>query len=263
MLGLGLVLYGGEGVGKTSLALQFAMLGKLLCLSIKETGFDDLVTQGVVPKGCRNIDVNSWEELNEAVKREEYDVLVIDSTSGMQNILFDYVCRTQYQGKWDGKEGFSSYYKGQRVDSPPVLSKFMDAMSHLRQKGKHIIIIGHMVTTTEPNSMGADYLSHVIDMDQGDKGGVRSIITKWAQAVLFMNIDVNINRAVETDRITKLIMEGKARDEDVRLMYTTKAPGHSAKNRLGLPMVINMGDSSKKAFENLWKHMPQAYQDLL
>jgi hypothetical protein len=100
-------------------------------------------------------------------------------------------------------------------------------------------------------------------MDQGDKGGVRSIITKWAQAVLFMNIDVNINRAVETDRITKLIMEGKARDEDVRLMYTTKAPGHSAKNRLGLPMVINMGDSSKKAFENLWKHMPQAYQDLM
>jgi hypothetical protein len=262
MQGLGLVFYGGEGVGKTSLALQFGNLGKLLCASIKETGFDDLAIHGDLPKSCRNIQVDTFEELNKVIK-EDYDVLVLDSCSGLQQILFEYVCRVHYEGRWDGKDGFSSYYKGQRVDSPPVLAKFLDALTYVRQHGKHVILIGHMVTTTEPNTLGADYLSHVIDMDQGDKGGIRSLITKWAQAVLFMNIDVSITRSTTIDNKTKTVMEGKAKDDDVRLMYTTKAPGHSAKNRLNLPPIINMGDSPKKAFENFWKELPQAYQDLL
>jgi hypothetical protein len=259
--GLGLVLYGGEGIGKTSLALKFAEFGQLKCLSIKETGYGDLAVTGDVPEGCTNVNISNYEELLQETKTAP-QVLVIDSLSGLQNILFDYVCRTQYKGVWDGKDGFSSYYKGQRVDSPPILSAYTDMLSLLRSRGKHVIMIGHMVTTTEPNTMGADFLSHVIDMDQGDKGGCRSVITKWAQAILFMNIDVAITRATETAK-DRTVMEGKARDDDNRLIYTTKSPGHSAKNRLNLPPIIPMGHSSKDAFLNLYKALPKPYQDLV
>lgn len=259
MRGLGLVLYGGEGIGKTSLALQFSHLGPLTCLSVGESGFEDLEVTGEVPDNCTNVTIKSWEQLLKETKGFDGNVLVIDSLSGLQTILFDYVCRSVYDNDWDK---FTSYWKGQRVDSPIFLGNYLELLDDYRHNGIHVVLIGHMVTTTESNTLGADYLSHVIDMDQGDKGGLRSLVTKWAQAVLFMNIDVAITRATELAK-DRTVMEGKAKDDDNRLIYTTKAPGHSAKNRLKLPPLINMGEAPEEAFRNLWKEMPQAYRDLL
>lgn len=258
--GLKLTFYGGEGIGKTGTALQFGLLGSLKCLSCGESGYIDLEIVGEVPENCTNVQVKTWEQLVRETKNCEEKVLVIDSLSGLQTMLFDYVCRTVYNGVWDGKDGFSSYWKGQRVDSPVYLDSYLNELEKLRTSGTHVILIGHMVTTSESNTLGADYLSHVLDMDQGDKGGVRSLITKWSQAVIFMNIDVAITVATERDK-TRQVLEGKAKDDDNRLMYTTKAPGHSAKNRLKLPPIIPMGDSALQAFKNLWANMPQAYKD--
>lgn len=257
--GLGLVMYGGEGIGKTGTALQFAALGPLTCFSIGESGFEDLEIIDEVPSNCENVNIENWEQLISFTKKIDEGVVVIDSLSGLQKILFDYVCREVYNSDWDK---FTSYWKGQRVDAPVFLDNYLQLLDALRHQGVHIILIGHMVTTNESNTLGADYLSHVIDMDQGDKGGVRSCITKWAQAVLFMNIDVAITRATELAK-DRTVLEGKAKDDDNRLIYTTKAPGHSAKNRLNLPHIINMGESAKEAFKNLWSAMPQKYKDLL
>jgi hypothetical protein len=257
--GLGLVFYGGEGIGKTGTALQFSHLGPLTCFSIGESGYEDLETIGEVPQGCENLNIETWEQLLQNTKKIREGVLVIDSLSGLQKILFDYVCRSVYNNDFDK---FSSYWKGQRVDSPVFLDNYLHLLDAMRHNGVHIILIGHMVTTNESNTLGADYLSHVIDMDQGDKGGLRSCVTRWAQAVLFMNIEVAITRATELAR-DKTVLEGKAKDDDNRLIYTTKAPGHSAKNRLKLPEIVPMGESAQEAFKNLWSHMPQIYKDLI
>lgn len=257
--GLGLCFYGGEGMGKTGLALQHAHLGSLLCLSCGESGYDDLQTIDEVPPGCTNVIVESYSELVSLTQKSKESVIVVDSLSGVQRMLFDHVCQTMYSGDW---EKFTSYWKGQRVDSVAVFSEYLNLLDRLRSQGKHIILIGHMVTTQEPNTLGADYLSHVIALDDGDKGGLRSSLRQWAQAILFLNIDIAITRATETNR-NQVVMEGKAKDDDNRLIYTTKAPGHSAKNRLKLPPIIPMGQSAKEAFINLWKAMPKVYQDLI
>lgn len=257
--GLGLVFYGGEGIGKTGVALQFSILGPLTCFSIEESGYEDLELVNEVPDNCANVTIDNYDQLINGLKKIKEGVIVIDSLSGLQKILFDYVCKTVYNDNWDK---FTDYWKGQRVDSPIFLSQLLNLLESFRARGIHVILTGHMVTTTESNTLGADYLSHVIDMDQGDKGGLRSNVTKWAQAVIFMNIDVAITRATELAK-DKTVMEGKAKDDDNRLMFTTKAPGHSAKNRLQLPPIIPMGSSAKEAFKNLWSHMPKAYQDLL
>ena len=261
--GLGLIIYGSEGVGKTATALQMANLGPLTCLSVDESGYEDLELVGEVLDNSANYQISNYESLVKRTKEVEEGTLVVDSLTGVQRQLFDFVCRTAYQGKWDGKDGFSSYWKGQRVDSPPTLMKWLDELERLRAKGVHVILIGHMVTTTLPNTMGGDFLSHVLEMDDGDKGGCRSTVMKWAQAVLFMNIDISITRVTGQDQSTKLVTEGKASESDNRLIYTTKSPGHAAKNRLHLPPVINMGHSPRESFTNLWKAMPQVYQDLL
>lgn len=259
MRGLGLVLYGSEGIGKTGLALQFSFLGPLKCLSIGESGYDDLEIINEVPEGCANYTIHSWEQVVQHTQSMEETVLVIDSLSGLQKLLFQYVCKTAYKDDW---EKFTAYWKGQRVDSPAVLSSYLNLLDKLRGQGKHIILIGHMVTVQEPNTLGADYLSHVLALDDGDKGGLRSCIKQWAQAILFMNIDIAITRATETGR-NQIVMEGKAKDDDNRLIYTTKAPGHSAKNRLALPSIIPMGSSASEAFQALWDKMPQKYKDLV
>ena len=259
--GLGLILYGSEGVGKTGLALQFGLLGPVTCLSVDESGYEDLEIVGEVPDTCTNHRVTNWETLRKKTREVKEGTLVVDALTGVQRKLFDFVCRTQYDGRWDGKDSFTSYYKGQRVDSPPVLMQWLDDLDELRHKGVHVILIGHMVTTTLPNTLGGDFLSHVIEMDDGDKGGCRSCVMKWAQAVLFMNIDISITRSTETSG--GIVTKGKGNDEDNRLIYTTKSPGHAAKNRLHLPGVINMGTSPKEAFTNLWKSLPQAYKDLM
>lgn len=257
--GLGIVFYGSEGIGKTGTALQFSALGPLTCFSIKESGFRNNQMAGEIPANCTNIDIDNFESLIRELKKIKTGVVVLDSLSGLQSILFDYVCRSRYEGDWNK---FTDYWKGQRVDSPPYLIELLDLLDQLRMQGVHVILIGHMVTTASPNTLGADYLTHVIDMDQGDKGGLRSCITKWAQAVIFMHIEVAITRSTELAK-NKMILEGKAKDEDNRLMYTTKAPGHSAKNTLKLPPIIPMGTTPQEAFRNLWDKMPQAYKDLI
>lgn len=259
--GLGLVFYGTEGVGKTSLAIQFGQLGPATMLSVRESGYDDLQMVGDIPNGVDNINVKSYEDLIKAVKEFKGKTLIVDSLMGVQALLFDYVCRTQYHGKWDGEKGFTSYWMGQRVDSPPEFDKLLDQFDYHLNHGRNVILIGHVFTVVLPNTLGADFKSHVVALDDGDKGGLRSCLMRWAPNVLFMNISLDIR--VATEGKGDIVTEGKAHDNDKRLMYTTKSPGHAAKNRLHLPPVIFLGESAEEGFANFIKALPQAVRDKL
>ena len=260
--GIGVVLYGGEGLGKTSWALQWAALGSLRILSAGEIGFEDLEMVGEVPPGCTNTVVDSFEELDKETVNSTEDILVVDSLMGVQNLVFDYVCRTEFS---NNKEDFTSYWKGQRINSPPVFEKWLNRLSRQLAAGRHVIIIGHMFTTSLPNTMGADYLSHVVSLDDGDKGGMRSVLMRWAPNVLFLNIDVAITRATEKGIGNErgIVFEGKADDRDQRFFYTTKAPGHQAKNKLQLPPVISAGGSAQEAFNNFIAKLPATVRNNL
>jgi len=260
--GIGIVLYGGEGLGKTSWAAQWAQLGTAKLISIGEIGFYDLDMAGDIPVNCKNVSVNSFEELDKEIVSTTEDTLIIDSLVGVQNSIFNFVCRTQFNGDFDK---FTDYWKGQRINSPPVLEALLDRLSRHLSLGRNIIVIGHMVTTSLPNTMGADYLSHVIAMDDGDKGGMRSCVMRWAPNILFLNIDVSITRSTSkgTGSDRNIVMEGKADDRDTRVLYTIKSPGHAAKNKLHLPPVIHMGDSAAKGFENFIKALPKVIKDNL
>lgn len=260
--GIGLVLYGGEGLGKTSFAVQWAALGSVKVISVNEIGFDSLAMVGDVPDGCTNVKVNNFEELDKECVNATEDTIVIDSIGGVQEKVFDFVCRTQFNGNFDD---FSSYYKGQRSNSPPVFGRWLERLEKHLQAGRHVIVIGHMVTTSVPNTSGADYLSHVVALDDGDKDGLRQRLMRWAPNVLFLNIDVSITRATErgVGNEKGIVLEGKADDRDTRVFYTTKAPGHAAKNTLKLPPVIPAGFSAKEAFNNFISKLPASLRESL
>jgi hypothetical protein len=253
--GLGLDVYGSEGIGKTSWALEFDQIGKVVFCSVRESGVQDLLDYGRPRPDVTHFDIEDWEDLVKVTESVREGTFVVDSLSGLQAILFDYVCRTLYKGIWEGKEGFTSFYRGQRVDSPKVLEPYLTTLDNLRNRGVNVVLLGHMKNVETPNTQGADYKTHTIDMDDN----VRASVIKWAQAVLFMNIGVNIAIATEVDK-TQVVV-GKAKDVDERFMYTTKSPGHVAKNRdLFTTPVIRMGNSPKQAFLNFYKALPDAYR---
>jgi hypothetical protein len=260
--GIGIVIYGGEGLGKTSWATQWANLGTVKVISAGEIGFDDLKMVGEIPANCTNVNVDNFEELDHETINTSEDTLVIDSLVGVQNMIFDFVCRTQFEGNYNS---FMDYWRGPRMYAPPVFEKWIDRLSRHLAYGRNVIIIGHMSTVTLPNTMGADYLSHVIALDDGDKGGMRSSLMRWAPNVLFLNIDVAITRATQKGSGSErnIVMGGKADDRDNRMLYTIKSPGHAAKNKLHLPPVINMGASAQAGFDNFIKALPKVIKDEL
>ncbi len=255
MFGLGGIIYGTEGIGKTSLALQFPH--PITFISIRESGFNNLEMVGKVPKDCINYQIEEWSQLIHLTQKTERGTVVVDSLTGLQKILFDHVCLTVFGGSYDD---FNSFYKGARVDSPQELNKYLDLVDRQRAKGVNFIFLGHAVVEETPNALGANYLSHVVLMDNGPKGGVRSYMTTWAGFIFFLQLSIDITRATEVDRRSKMVMEGKAKEDDNRLIYTTKSAGHSAKNSWDLPPVISMGSSPEEAYKNLWNKMPESYK---
>lgn len=250
--GLGLLIYGMPGIGKTSFALQFPK--PLTCLSIKETGYDDLELIGEVPEGCENVEIEDWEELLSFSKKCSDKTVVYDSTSGLQQILFEHVIAETYEGD---AARFSSYSQGPRIDAPVAMSELESHLNYMRSKGTNVILLGHMKTEDMPNSMGPNYMSHVLDMDKG----IRGLLTKWAQATLFMSVDIEQQQAVRSHK--GQVISAKAKDVDDRLMHCQNAPGHIAKNRLGLPPYVSMGHSPKEAYENFKKKVhPNVAKDL-
>jgi len=248
------VIYGREGMGKTSLALQFP--GPVHCMSIGETGYQDLEVIGQVPGNSINYIITSFNQLVQSVGKVTKGTIVIDSTKGLQTKIFDYVLQTCYN---NSSKEFHAYSSGARKESPVVFQQFLDLCNSKADSGVNVLLIGHVGTIPMPNTQGPDYLCHVINMDDGDKGlGMRSTLTAWAGFIFFLNLSIEITRV--TEKTSGLAMEGKASDIDNRVIYTSVTTAHQAKNRWGMPPVIPMGRSPQEAYKNLSKHFPEAYR---
>lgn len=259
MRGLGLVFYGEEGVGKTSLALQFKK--DLLCISARENGFENLDMVGDVPEGCENFVVDTFPEIiNTLKKAKDYETIVIDSLSGVQMLMANDIIKTIY-GQMDNPEkAFGSFSEGYRVHGPMWMERLCNELTLLNERGVNTIILGHAREETVKNVFGTDYNGTVLDMEKWP----RAVITKWAAAVLYMTLDMDV---MVTKSWKGKPTEGKARnpleEDSDRIMYTTRHPSHSAKNLLNLPPYISMGESPQEAYKKLYDKLPpklQAYQ---
>jgi hypothetical protein len=256
MRGLSGVIYGREGMGKTSLGLRFP--GPVHCKSILESGYDDLEMVGGVPENSTNVRIKTFEQLVDETKKVQSGTLLIDSSKGLQSKIFDYVCQTYYK---NDRVAFNSYSAGARRESPAVLQDYLDLCSYKTDQGINVIFIGHVGTISLPNTMGPDYLCHVINLDDGEKGlGMRTTLTAWAGFIFFLNLSVDITRVTEADRSTRLAMEGKAKEFSERILYTTSSTAHQAKNRWNMPPVIPMGKNPEEAWNNLFKALPEGYR---
>ncbi len=250
--GLGIIFCGTEGMGKTSLGSKFAK--PMSFISIRETGYLDLQAVNAVDvEGVSHFEFDNYETLKKYILNCEDKTIVIDSLFGFEQILHQHLIDVVPQFEKSASK-FYAFSTGPRQFVPREMVNFESILNIKRAKGTNIILLAHAKVIKAVNPQGADYLTYTLQLDEA----LTSCFLKWSQATIFINQEVNIN--VATDKAGGVILEGKSLDNTARLMYTTKSMTHTAKNRMGLPKFISMGESADQAYANFWKHVPESFK---
>lgn len=210
------VIYGAEGVGKSSLAAQFP---KPLFLD----------TEGGTSRlNVRRIRISDWEELIATVKEiidtpEVCKTLVLDTADWAEAFCIDYICNKYRQ---TSIESFG-YGKGYTYIQEEF-GEFLKLLTKATEVGMNVVITAHGKPRKFelPDEQGA--------FDRYETKLTRQVaplIKEWCDMLLFCNYKTFV---VTTENNSKKAQGGK------RVMYTTHNPCWDAKNRFDLPDELDL-----------------------
>ncbi len=208
------VIYGPEGIGKTTIAADFP-----------DPLFID-TESGTSHMDVRRIDrPGSWEELLSIVAEvaETKDIcktLVIDTADWAEQLAIAYICGKYKKG---GIEEFG-YSKGY-VYLSEEFTRFLAALDQVIAAGIHVVVTAHamMRKFEQPDEIGA-YDRWEMKLTKQ----VAPLLKEWCDMLLFCNYKTYI---VQSDNV----MEKAKVQVGKRVMYTSHHPCWDAKNRRGLP----------------------------
>ncbi|SFE10967.1 AAA domain-containing protein [Paenibacillus algorifonticola] len=212
------VIYGPEGIGKSSLAGRFPRP-----IFIDTEGSTTEMEVDRLPKP------SSWEMLKQQVvwvkqQGSRFGTLVLDTIDWAEMLCVEGVC-SAHQKK--GVEDFG-YGKGY-IFVAEEFGRFLNLLSDVIESGIHVVLNAHaqIVKFEQPDEMGA-YDRYQLKL--GPKTGSRTapLVKEWADMVLFINYKTF---SVATDE------KGKKHKGQggTRTVYATHHPAWDAKNRHGLP----------------------------
>ena len=211
------VIYGPEGIGKSTMASQFP--APVYIDTEGSTARMD-VERFDTPNTLDDV----LADLDQLYKEDHgYKTLVIDTMDKLELMVNDKVCQEQ---NVTGIEAIG-YGKGYTFASEKV-NKLLGKLDALRMaKGMNIVIIchGQMRKFEQPDEMGA-YDRWELKLSKK----VAPMVKEWADMVLFANYKTYV---IKTETGSKKAQGGK------RVMYTTHNPAWDAKNRDGLPEMLD------------------------
>jgi len=210
------VIYGPEGIGKSTLAAQFPT-----------PVFLD--TEG----GTHHLDVarlpapKSWADVTAAVQAlateaHEFKSLVIDTADWLEKLLVDQVCK---QANKSSIEDFG-YGKGYVVLAEEF-AKFLASLDPLLRRGMHVVFLAHtkIVKFEQPDAAGA-YDRYELKLSKQ----VGPLVKEWCDLLLFGNY---FTKVAENDNGRKRGVGGRERK-----LYTTHSAAWDAKNRHGFDEML-------------------------
>lgn len=205
------VLYGVEGIGKTTLASQFPAP---LFLDT-EDGTRQLEVDRVSCPDWRTLQ-GAVAEL--AVEPAGYQTIVIDSIDWAERSLIEFVC------KKDGKSSIEDYGFGKGyVVLAEHIGRFVESLDNLHRAGLHVLLVAHAkVQRTSPPDQTDGYDRYELRLSKQ----VSPIVKEWADALLFANYRTRLVDGKDGKR--------KAIGGKDRVLYAERAAAWDAKNRYGL-----------------------------
>jgi hypothetical protein len=206
------VIYGPEGVGKSTLASL-----------TPEAVFLD--TEG----GTHHLDVirldavSTWEEIKATVGRlataqHPFKTLVIDTADWLEKRLAEHLCA---KANKDSIEDFG-YGKGW-VLLAEEFGRFLSSLDSLLARGMHVIFLAHStVRKFEAPDQAGSYDRFELKLSKQ----AAPLLKEWADLVLFANF---VTKVAEKDNGKMRGVGGKE-----RVLFTTHTAAYDAKNRHGL-----------------------------
>tara|TARA_R100000808_G_scaffold21634_1_gene46772 strand:+ start:9584 stop:10357 length:774 start_codon:yes stop_codon:yes gene_type:complete len=241
-----LLLYGVEGIGKTSAG---AWTSKPCFITAKkEHGVYRLLQRKLIPSGTKTLQpVSSYDEFIEQLnwlKTAKHDraTVVIDSIGFIEELARQKVCKEKFNDDW-GETGFTAFQKGPALVSDELWPQMLDVLEDLRSR-MHIVILGHSVTRTHKNPNGTDFEQYTINLHKN----VLDKLYAWVEAAFFYESDVETQKEGLRTKATDIS----------RVLVTDTQPYCRAKNRFGLNKFETIPDNkeeAKKVFQNIYKKM--------
>lgn len=214
---LGVVLYGPEGIGKTTLASQFP---KPIFIDL-ENGSDTMdVARTDTPKSFNDV-LNLMTLIQ---TEDEFQTVVIDTADKLEQLVTAHVLEEHHLKSIED----AGYGKGYTYIAEEM-TRFLRKCGDLIDAGKNVVIVAHaaMRKFEQPDEMGA-YDRWELKLSKKSA----PLVKEWADMVLFLNYKTTVITDDKTK--SKKAMGGK------RVMYTTHHPAWDAKNRFGLDDMLPM-----------------------
>ncbi len=212
------VLYGPEGIGKSSLAAQFP---SPIFIDTEGSTTELIVDRLKKP--------SSWTELNQQLdwvkgQAGKYKTLVIDTVDWAERLTIDFVTSRS------NKQSITNFGYGEGfIQLEEEFGKFLNRLSDLVEIGINVVLTAHAKITKfeQPDEMGA-YDRYELKLGNKTTAKTAALTKEWADMVLFINYKTF---SVATDD------KGKKHKGQggVRTVYATHHPAWDAKNRQGLP----------------------------
>lgn len=223
------VVYGVEGIGKTTLAAQFP--DPLFVDTEGGSGHMD-VARVETPK--------SWEALLQTVDEVRAErpcsTLVIDTADWAERLCQQHVCDK------GGKSSIEDWAYGKGyVMMAEEFGRLLDALTDLTEAGIHALLLAHSEVRKfeEPNEAGA-YDRWELKLSKTGQKKIAPMVKEWADAVLFLNYVQTVENVAKDGQEPKYKARGGR-----RVIYATHHPCWDAKNRWGMP------DESPLAWESV------------
>ena len=217
-----ILLYGTEGIGKTSFAASFP---GAIVLDI-EKGSKRLNV-------ARNTDIQSFDDLIAAIEwlqkqKHNFKSVIIDSLDHVEPMVWAKTCQ-MHGGKTieDVGGGFQKGYVF-ALDTWRLLIRSLQALR--TNRGMNIVCVAHakVIAVNDP-SQAIPYDKFTLKLHENKQVSASALWKEACDAVLFANYEDTVFKVNKTDK------KGKADGEGVRKLFTVRRAAFDAKNRLGLP----------------------------
>lgn len=220
------VIYGTEGIGKSSLASQFPE-----SLFIDTEGSTDNMDVARLDKPT------SWIMLNNQIAFIKANptvckTLVIDTIDWAESLCVDNLCAMH------GKKGIEDFgYGNGYVYAKEEMGRFLNKLQDLIELGINVVLTAHaQIRKFElPDEMGS-YDKYELKLGKKTSSQTAPLVKEWADLLLFCNYKTYL---ISQEKSTKKKAQGNQ-----RVMYTEHNPAWDAKNRHGLPSELPLDYAS-------------------